>query len=334
MTVRHIGLGLYGMQSPWVDPAHPGRRVRQLLDHAVMAEDLGFDGLWLSEHRLWYDGYLSAPLSAAAAIAAATETIRIGTAVMLFPQHDPVWVATTAAQVDQWSNGRIDLGLGNGYRDIEFDALGVSRTERGARSSEGIDLMRFLWGEDDARPGHRFEWPEQPLTTRPLQRPVPIWVGAMSEPPIRRAASRRAGLILPGGWDANRLRAAIDLYRTEAAGPPRSAGFASVRFAWVADSDESARRYALPRLDAFLRDQYLGMAQLESDDPPIAPDASSQATIGSPTTVAADLLARLDGGIDTLIVRLSFPYADDAALRGTIELFAREVLPVLRGAGP
>src|SRR5579875_891482 len=121
---------------------------RRHVDLCVEAEDLGFDTIWLTEHHFVEDGYSPSMLPLAAAIAARTRRIRIGTFVLLLPLHNPLRVAEDAATVDIISNGRLDLGLGQGYRVPEFTGFGVPRKERGARLEEGTEIIRRAWTED------------------------------------------------------------------------------------------------------------------------------------------------------------------------------------------
>jgi alkanesulfonate monooxygenase SsuD/methylene tetrahydromethanopterin reductase-like flavin-dependent oxidoreductase (luciferase family) len=104
-----------------------------MLDQIAMLDDLGYDNVWLTEHHFVDDGYNPAVLPTAAAIAARTRKIRIGTFVLLLPFHDPVRVAEDSTCVDILSNGRFDLGVGQGYRAEEFAAFKLPRPERSAR---------------------------------------------------------------------------------------------------------------------------------------------------------------------------------------------------------
>jgi alkanesulfonate monooxygenase SsuD/methylene tetrahydromethanopterin reductase-like flavin-dependent oxidoreductase (luciferase family) len=113
----------------------------QILEQIVRAEELGYDNVWLTEHHFTDDGYNPSLLPTAAAIAARTARIRVGTFVLLLPFQHPVRVAEDATCVDIWSNGRLDLGIGQGYSYKEFNALSMRRAERSARTAEGVELI-------------------------------------------------------------------------------------------------------------------------------------------------------------------------------------------------
>jgi alkanesulfonate monooxygenase SsuD/methylene tetrahydromethanopterin reductase-like flavin-dependent oxidoreductase (luciferase family) len=108
------------------------------LEFAARADVLGFDEVWLTEHHFSDDGYSPALMPIAAAIAARTRSIRIGTKVLLMPFHNPVRLAEDAAVVDIISNGRLDLGIAAGYRHEEFTGFGIDRDERATRTREGL----------------------------------------------------------------------------------------------------------------------------------------------------------------------------------------------------
>src|SRR5436305_10084185 len=119
MTVR-IGIGLFTGQVPQDSGRTFEREYREVLDLVRLAEALGFDAAWVSEHHGTSDGYLPSLLTMLAAFAAVTERIELGTGVVLTPLHDPVRLAEDAATVDQLSSGRLILGLGLGWREEEF----------------------------------------------------------------------------------------------------------------------------------------------------------------------------------------------------------------------
>lgn len=169
-------------------------------EHMRAAERLGFASLWAPEHHLTEDGYNPAPLPLLAAMAARTERVQLGTAVLLLPFHHPVLVAEEAAVVDNLSGGRLVLGVALGYRVSEFANLGVDRRGRGARLEEGIEVIRRCWTEERfSFHGRHFQLRDVACAPRPVQRPhPPIVLGARSPAAAVRAA--RLGLpLMPMG---------------------------------------------------------------------------------------------------------------------------------------
>jgi probable F420-dependent oxidoreductase len=188
---------LYDFRNPrrWQRP--PAELYAELLEQIVYAEQLGFDSVWITEHHFVEDGYTPSLLPIAAAIAARTSRIRIGTWVLLLPLHNALRVAEDAATVDILSNGRLDLGMGLGYRIEEFEAFGVDRRQRGRIMDEGVELIRRAWTEERVTfEGRFYNVRDLNVTPKPVQRPhPPLWLAARGEAPARRAARFRAGLL-------------------------------------------------------------------------------------------------------------------------------------------
>src|SRR2546426_10708524 len=126
----HIGLGLFTAQVPPDSSRTFAQEYREVVDLVRLAETLGFDSAWVSEHHGAGDGYMASLLPTLAAFAAATDRIRLGTGVMLTPFHHPLRLAEDAATVDLISGGRLILGLGLGWRGGEFRMFGVPLQER------------------------------------------------------------------------------------------------------------------------------------------------------------------------------------------------------------
>jgi hypothetical protein len=122
-------------------PRHHARAYRDFVEDARLAEQLGYDGVWLSEHHFFYDGYCPALLPAAASVLAATTRLRVGTGMLLAPMQHPQRLADAAVDLNRRSGGRLDLGLGLGYRDLEFDGKGVPRKTRVARHRAALDAV-------------------------------------------------------------------------------------------------------------------------------------------------------------------------------------------------
>ena len=153
-----------------------------MLDRVARAEELGANSVWLTEHHFFEDGYLPQPLTLAAAIAARTERIRIGTAVLLAPHRHPVHIAEEAALVDLVSGGRLELGLGAGWSREEFDAFGSDFRARYDATDTIFAAVRNLLSDGGVTPG-------------PVQNPVPMWLGYQGPRGAARAGRLGAGLL-------------------------------------------------------------------------------------------------------------------------------------------
>jgi alkanesulfonate monooxygenase SsuD/methylene tetrahydromethanopterin reductase-like flavin-dependent oxidoreductase (luciferase family) len=212
---------------------------RDELDLIREAEELGFDTVWLTEHHFAEDGYSPSIIPIAAAIAASTERIRIGFNLLLLPLHHPVQLAENLATIDVLSNGRLDVGLGQGYAAHEFAGYGIPRSERLSRFVEGWDILDGLWTNDAfSYEGNRYRVDGARLEPRPVQQPTPpIWVGATSEAGVRRAGRRGANLL---GLVDPVLAAAYEEARTEAGHALDAAKVLQLHWVHVGDSDDDA----------------------------------------------------------------------------------------------
>jgi probable F420-dependent oxidoreductase len=169
------------------------------------AEAAGFDSLWAGEHVVLPDPQVRPspmhpqdpaldPLLALAWAAAHTATIRLATGIVILPQRNPLVLAKQVASLDVLSGGRVIFGIGAGYLEPEFRAVGANFAERGAVTDEYLDAMQALWY--DQRPAYhgRFaDFAGIDAHPRPLQRPVPLVVGGESGPAYRRAVARAHG---------------------------------------------------------------------------------------------------------------------------------------------
>jgi alkanesulfonate monooxygenase SsuD/methylene tetrahydromethanopterin reductase-like flavin-dependent oxidoreductase (luciferase family) len=189
------------------------------LERIEEAERLGLDAVWLTEHHFFEDGYLPQPLTFAAAIAARTERMRIGTAILLAPLRPAVDIAEQGAIVDLVSNGRLELGLGAGYRVLEFKAFGVDMADRFPLLEERAREVRRLWDEGGIVPG--------PVQVRPR-----IWIGANGARGARMAGRLGEGLM----WlDPEKVAVYLDALR--AAGHDESAARVSGSVNLIVSSD-------------------------------------------------------------------------------------------------
>lgn len=178
-------------------------------DFAQGIEGMGFDYLITTDHVLQIDPKgdpdVFAPYTVDDAfhepfvlfgfLAACTEKIGLGTAILILPQRQTALVAKQAAEADFLSGGRLRLGIGIGWQEMEFTALGEEWTNRGKRSEEQIELMRALWTNRLLEyKGTYHDVPEAGMNPLPVQRPIPIWIGGMAD-----AVAERVGRI-GDGW--------------------------------------------------------------------------------------------------------------------------------------
>jgi len=195
-----VEFGLFGINMGPL--GEPGAMLRV----ARHAEQAGLESIWTGEHIVLPDP--QAPPSPAspdtpfldtsvalAACAAVTERVRLGTGIVILPQRNPVELAKELASLDAVSGGRLVFGLGAGYLEPEFRALGADFDARGAITDEAIDVLRALWTQ--AKPhfaGEHFRFEGVDAHPRPVQKPhPPIVVGGMSPPAARRAARKGNG---------------------------------------------------------------------------------------------------------------------------------------------
>ncbi|MGE3798787.1 MAG: LLM class F420-dependent oxidoreductase [Thermomicrobiales bacterium] len=172
-------------------------------DYAQTAEAVGYHHLLAYDHVLsadltnrpdWKGAYsLADPFHEVFVLfgylAGVTERLELVTGVLILPQRQTALVAKQAAEVDLLSGGRLRLGIGVGWNNVEYDGLDKSFSNRGARSEEQIELLRSLWTQDSITFEGRWEQiDEAGITPLPIQRPIPIWIGGYVDETLRRCA--------------------------------------------------------------------------------------------------------------------------------------------------
>jgi alkanesulfonate monooxygenase SsuD/methylene tetrahydromethanopterin reductase-like flavin-dependent oxidoreductase (luciferase family) len=325
--------GLFGSaQAPRV-VADSARGYRDFVEWNVEAEALGYHSSFLVEHHFTGVGQVSASLTLLTWVAARTATLRLGTAVLVLPWHNPVLLAEQAATLDLLSGGRLDFGVGRGYRRNEFDGFCMAIEEADARFEEALDVIVKAWTSDAPFSHHGAYWRFRDIVVEPppAQTPhPPIWIAAGSAPSIRRVVRRGAGLLLDQFALPATIGESIALYRTEraasgdAASPPAIAVAREVYVATDAADLELARQHQAHRhrqmveLSRFPDDRHRSHILSYVDQP-----GGTQASglFGMPDEVARGLETLRAHGVDYVLVN------GGRGQRETLRRFAREVMP-------
>jgi alkanesulfonate monooxygenase SsuD/methylene tetrahydromethanopterin reductase-like flavin-dependent oxidoreductase (luciferase family) len=307
---------------------------------ALLAEQLGFDFTWYGEHHFTTDQWTPSPLMVAAAAAAKTDRIRIGTSVLCLPFHNPLRVAEDVAVLDVISRGRFDFGIGVGSQYEEYRTFGVPIGERFGRTWEAIAFIERCFSEEGtfSHAGRYYTFPDVTFTTKPVQQPVPVWVGAQGPQSITRTAERGYHMLAGG---SQRYDEAL-----RAAGRnPDDHFVAPMQQVALADTTDAAWEAAAEGLHYFIN-FYRLRRRLDGT----LPSASDEITMemirgggpgggtgmfmaGTPDEVIERFTAIRDGAQGRVThLPLGFRHAGmrTADVRRSMELFAKEIMPVLR----
>jgi alkanesulfonate monooxygenase SsuD/methylene tetrahydromethanopterin reductase-like flavin-dependent oxidoreductase (luciferase family) len=322
----------------------PAERHRAIVESAVLAEQLGFDSVWLGEHH-FCDYVLSAPPVVLAAIAARTERLRLGTGVTLLANLDPVRVAEDYATLDGISNGRVELVAGRGILADTYEAFGQKTDESRERFRENLVLLRRLWSEAEVTWSGRFRAPLERVTVepRPVQAPhPPLWIGGGSSPEsVDLAAELGLPLMLPSVLaPPTRFLPLVERYRERAARAGHPARLGACNHVHVGADGGEARERWRPYYRNYLafvdrvwqrRELVHPRARVELDYEALLGGA---ALCGSPAELTDRLLATREAlGLDVHLLMFDLGGLPEPLLRETLERFGGEVLPHLRGAG-
>jgi alkanesulfonate monooxygenase SsuD/methylene tetrahydromethanopterin reductase-like flavin-dependent oxidoreductase (luciferase family) len=248
---------------------------RQIFEQASWADkELGFRSAWISEHHLAGDGYTPSPLTLAAGLAGVTTSMMLGTSIVILPLTHPLRLAEDALTVDAISGGRFRLGVGLGYRDVEFAGFGIPYGQRRTRLEEGLAILRGAFsGEEFEHRGRHFDLGRIRVTPAPLgpRRPE-LWIGGFAPAAVRRGAEAGDGMLLP-------IPALWSRYRDACQAVGRRPRIAA-SYHWIVADDPEAE---LARSVLFLCHQVneYGFS-----------GAYMPAAQWQPVTTAADLLAR------------------------------------------
>jgi alkanesulfonate monooxygenase SsuD/methylene tetrahydromethanopterin reductase-like flavin-dependent oxidoreductase (luciferase family) len=317
-----FGVGLFSLQCTAMQPRHWTGAYRDMRELALLMENLGYDELWLSEHHFFYDGYCPALLPAAASVLSITERLRVGTGMLLLPMYDPERLAAVATDLSARSGGRLDLGVGMGYRDIEFDGHGVSRKQRLPRMVQGLEVLEAAEAAGGA----------------------PLWMGAQLVDPVKRAGQRGHPLLFSAALPYERCQTLVQVWEEGWAESGRPASqkpaLGALRNIWLTEDArerEAARdwvrasyvQYAglgwtLPAVGDHQQQDYA-----EETDKAIADTVET--TITGPAEECIRQLRQFDEiGIKHIAFRLMLDGEPRPALESQLRRLAQHVLPELR----
>lgn len=320
-------------------PVEDSRYFAESLRQVELAEEHGFDSVWLEEHHGTSGHYHPSPLVYLAGFATRTERLILGTDIAVLPLYHPVRVAEDVAQLDVMSNGRVILGVAIGYRPEEFAAFQTPLDGRGAQFVEMLQLIKGLWtGEKVTFESERYPLRDFTLEPRPIQRPrPPIWLGGWGKLALKRAA------VLGDAWvpgpTANlaKLLGAqeqYDAHLAELGIRPADRERPLTRDVVIAGSqvraEELAERFLLPAY----RDEYsswahplIGAADATATDR-LAELRQGRFIIGDPERVIEQInFFEEQFGMNQLICRLHFPGMPAEVVTESVELIGREVIP-------
>jgi alkanesulfonate monooxygenase SsuD/methylene tetrahydromethanopterin reductase-like flavin-dependent oxidoreductase (luciferase family) len=351
VTSRSIDYGVF-LLLPRPDPARAsGEVIEEGLEQASVAEELGFDTVWLAEHHFSNYGSIPSPLHVAVKVADRTTRIKIGTAVLVVPFYNALRLAEDIALVDVLTGGRLVVGVGRGYQKYEFDRLGRSLEESRSLFDENMEVvLRALTQRTFSFSGQHYDIPETSLQVRPLQQPHPeLWVAAASRDSIDWTVAHGCGLIISAGIRplaaAGELRAIYDAALRAAGRPVDEARFGLQRYVYVTDSDADARdaveqalytnriadryRAASERIDGGIADA----SPLPGEPSP--DDLVERLIFGDPETCIEKLQRDVDAFRPShLSFFAGFGALGQARVLRSMRRLAEEVLPYIRPARP
>lgn len=332
---------------PWRRPFQ--EVYRDILDLCVLAEKLGYDHLWTSEHHFLEDGWSPSQLPILAAIAARTERIRIGTFVLLLPFHHPIRIAEDAVTVDIISNGRLDLAVGPGSDPVDYAIFGVPMKQRRPRMHEGLQIIRRCFEEEEfSFKGKYWEFNQVCVTPKPVQKPLPLWVAALG--PTALAEAGAGGYHLAAAPPASLQKIYDDALR-QAGHDPRNFQRAGLHIGHLAETHDKAWDECEAQLHWHMQVHYSrimttpenqGLVRALAPDqnltvPPVGELRKSgrgpygPAYVGTPDEVIRMLEEELRiCPMTQMVFSLDAPGMDPRHMKSSLELFAKEVMPHFR----
>ena len=326
--------GLFGgAQANGAAGSSPGQGFHDYIDFCIEAESLGYHSAFLVEHHFTGWTQVSATLNLLTWLAARTRTLRVGTAVMVLPWHNPVLLAEQAATLDLLSGGRLDLGIGKGYRHTEFTGFCVPPSEAEARFDEALEVLLQAWTRTERFSHHGRFWQFEGIVVEPqsAQRPhPPLWMAAGSDDAIRKVAARGCNLLLDQYALPEVIAKRIALYKAEVEALGRTYDSMSVALARdIYVARDAADKTAAIERNARQRQRIIDVARAPGQSGgshvlAYAQSASGNeeaALYGSPDEIARKLETLRAAGVHYILASFG------GLSRDSLRRFAHEVTP-------
>ncbi len=328
--------------------------VADITAEALLAEKLGMHSAWIGEHHFNSLGVLSCPDIVLAYVAANTTRIRLAPAVTVLPLHHPIRVAEQWATLDLLSNGRVDFAAGRGYDQREYLPFHVSFADNQGIFEEGLELVRKLWQADEriSHHGKHYSFDDVRITPKPVQRPLPTYVGSFSKPSIELAARLDCGLIVApfaAAMSYGGLKQVADLYHDSCArlgrDPRRLMCSYFIHFADNKAQEDAQRarhiRYykeclvpALPSDPKTAPASYRYFIDMVDRLQKVRPEELTENSVllGAPARIIDSLKKVEAAGVEEVILYFNVGLKPHAQVKDEMARFMAEVAPAFAGA--
>lgn len=306
-----------------------------------LADELGFDWVWLTEHHFSSVPYVpdvlgeycvsASPFAMACAISQITKNVRIGSAVKVLPLEHPLRTAEDVAMADIMSKGRIDFGVGLGYRKYEFDGLRIPIEEKFARFEEALEIILGVWTtEEFSYQGKFWDVPRMTLVPRPVQKPhPPVWYATrLGTPEAIDFVAKNNYRLLCAWAPRNDLRATYDLLadaRAEQGLADESFDFTCLRHVFVGESDADAKRRGTEYIEYYM--------ESTKHFRPVGDHERGEMVFGGPETCINKITSLAEEtGVNNLICWMNFGGLPQDMVETSMRLFIEEVAPGVRAS--
>ena len=316
------------------------KKIAESVEQVQAAHEAGFDLICTGQHYLAAPYQMSTSLHLLARLAAEAGNMEIAATVILVPLHNPVEMAESVATMDAICNGRFIFGIGLGYRDEEYAAFGMVRSQRVSRTREALEVMKLLWTEEEVEfSGDYYHVPRTKVATRPMQNPhPPIWVAANHDSAIRRAARWGYPWLINPHATVPMVAGQLDEYRRalSRAGLEYPQAWPMMRELYVAEDREMAYWESQPYLEGKYAayaswGQDKAMPGEESFSVPYKDLAKDRFLLGSPDDVVSEINRYgKELGVNYMIFRMQWPGMDQKLTLRQIEIMGRDVIPRLK----